>query len=177
MGIFDFLSGSRKPEVVSSGRRENRDDLGEDMELIQEDFYGWWKPRYLVDKRVGTRVEFMSADEHFCTVTVEDIDWESLAPLGEECKQMARALDIHFPTIVCNFHNGVAEVRWQLNPDGRYYMDDDGFGMTPDEEVEIYGFIDRQGKVVSKFRHVNGNWKLIDKMRDEAEAVVKTRGK
>lgn len=33
-----------------------------------------------------------------------------------------------------------------------YYMDDDGFGMTNDEEVELIGYINRQGNVVKKFQ-------------------------
>lgn len=45
----------------------------------------------------------------------------------------------------------MAEVRWQLNPDGMYYRDEDGFGMTDDEEINLYGAIDRKGKVVKKF--------------------------
>jgi len=154
---------------------KNKTDLGEGMELIQEDFFGWWKPRYLIDNLSGTQIEFMSVGEQFCTVTVDDIDWESLSSLDDVCKQRAKELDIHFPTLVSSFHNGVARVSWQLNPDGRYYSDDDGFGMTNDVEVEIYGFIDRSGKVISKFRHVAKNWKLIDEMRAEAEAVVKAR--
>lgn len=49
------------------------------------------------------------------------------------------------------YKNGVAEVEWQLNPDGMYYRDEDGFGMTDDEEIKLYGAIDRKGKVVKKF--------------------------
>ena len=45
----------------------------------------------------------------------------------------------------------MAEVEWQLNPDGMYYRDEDGFGMTDDEEINLYGTIDRKGKVVKKF--------------------------
>jgi hypothetical protein len=49
--------------------------------------------------------------------------------------------------------NGIAELEWQLNPDGRYYMDDDGFGMTDDEEVTLLGTIDRTGRVVEKIHY------------------------
>ncbi|MCQ2075262.1 MAG: hypothetical protein MJY77_08820 [Bacteroidaceae bacterium] len=174
MGIFD-LFGSRKPREVPAPD-ENREDLGEGMELVNISLYGYWKPRYLVDKRKNKRIEFMSADECFCTVTQDDIDWNSLASLDDDCIKRARSLDIHFPTIISCFHNGVAEVRWQLNPDGMYYMDEDGFGMSDDEEVEIYGFIDREGKVVSKFRHIHKNWDLLKQMQAEAEAAVRAKG-
>jgi hypothetical protein len=59
-------------------------------------------------------------------------------------------------------------VQWQLNPDGRYYMDDDGFGMTDDEEINIYGIIDTEGRVVVKFQTIN-NYKDLEKLRKEAE--------
>ena len=64
---------------------------------------------------------------------------------------------------------------WQLNHDGRYYMDEDGFGMTDDEEIEIYGFIDQNAKVVVKFRNINEHYSELDKMRKEAEEIVKQR--
>ena len=69
----------------------------------------------------------------------------------------------------------MAEVSWQLNPDGRYYMDDDGFGMTNDEEITIYGFIDQNANVVVKFRNINKRYGELDKMRKEAEEKVKMK--
>ena len=60
-----------------------------------------------------------------------------------------------------------------MNPDGRYYMDDDGFGMTGDEEVTIYGFIDKTGKALVKFGNIHEDWNVIRIMRYEAEQKVK----
>lgn len=171
MGILNLFRGRKNEDIVPLS--ENREDLGEGMELISISIFGYWKPRYLVNKQKNTRIEFMSDDEHLCTVTADDIDWDSLASLDDDCKEMARSLNAHFPTIVTGFHNGVAEVRWQLNPDGMYYMDEDGFGMSDDVEVDIYGFIDHEGRVVSKFRHIDCDWKLLEQMRTEAEAAVK----
>ena len=170
MRIFNLFGCGKLKEV--SVPYEKIEDLGEDMELVNVSLYGYWKPRYLIDKRKNKRIEFMSENECFCMVTQDDIDWDSLASLDDDCIKKARNLDIHFPTIISDFYNGVAEVRWQLNPDGMYYMDEDGFGMSDDEEVNIYGFIDREGKVVSKFRHIHKDWDLLKQMRAEAEAIV-----
>ncbi len=150
---------------------EYKENLGEDMELVSIRTL----PRFLVDRHTGRRIEFMTETGHFCTVMTDDIDWDSLASLDEECLSRARGLHAPFPTALNAFKNGVCKVRWQLNPDGRYYMDEDGFGMTDDVEVNIYGFIDREGKVVSKFRFINDNCEIIDQMRVEAEAAVKAR--
>ena len=43
--------------------------------------------------------------------------------------------------------------------------------MTDDEEIEIYGFIDQNAKVVVKFRYVN-DYSELDAMRKEAEEIV-----
>lgn len=60
---------------------------------------------------------------------------ESIKQLPEKAKERAMSLSAQFPTFVRGSHNGVTEIFWQLNPDDRYYMDDDGFDMTSDEEM------------------------------------------
>lgn len=42
-------------------------------------------------------------------------------------------------------------MKWVVNPDGMYYRDEDGFGMTDDDEINLEGAIDRKGNVVKKF--------------------------
>lgn len=148
------------------------EDKGEDMSVVSEVIMQYWKPRFLMDRRTECAYEFMDRSETLCTVTQEDIDWESLKTVPEESIARARILDFHYPSFIRKFENGVAEVSWQLNPDGRYFMDDDGYGMTNDYEVEIYGFIDRKGKVVVKFKNINENWNMLKAMRKEAEARV-----
>jgi len=148
--------------------------LGENMSVVKEVIMQYWKPRFLMDHHTKCAYEFMDKSETLCTVTQEDIDWESLKNVSEDAVGRARALDFHYPSFIRKFENGVAEVTWQLNPDGMYFMDDDGFGMTDDYEVEIYGFIDRKGKVVVKFKNINKKWNKLKAMRKEAEA--KARG-
>lgn len=150
-------------------------DLGEGMAVISETICGWWKHRFLINHNTKCAYEFMNKDQRLVTVTEDDIDWESLKNLPEDAVGRARALSFHFPSFICHFENGVAEVSWQLNPDGHYYMDEDGYGMTDDEEIEIYGFIDQNAKVVVKFRNINECYGELDKMRKEAEEIVKSR--
>lgn len=128
-----------------------QNDLGEDMALVTQVIGRYWKPRYLIDKEARCAYEFMSIDEVLQIVTDEDIDWDSLKGLPQDAFDRAKAHSFHFPGHVYQYKNGVAEVEWQLNPDGMYYRDEDGFGMTDDEEINLYGAIDRKGKVVKKF--------------------------
>ena len=123
------------------------------MALVKQSILGWWKPRFLLDHRTKCAYEFMDAVEELVTVTDEDIDWKSLNGLPMSVIDRAQNHDGHFPTIVYGFHDGIAEVMWQINPDGRYYMDEDGFGMTDDEEISLWGKIDRKGNVVVPFTY------------------------
>ena len=105
------------------------------------------------------------------TVKEEDIEWRTLKELPEDVQNNARTQFAMYPTFVEGFSNGVARVRWQINPDGRYWMGDDGFGMTSDVEVEIYGYINKEGKVVGKFRLPCEKDKNVDyrKLAEEKE--------
>ena len=143
-------------ELLTSGKLPKRDyeirDLNEGMSVVSESIDGWWKQRFLINHNTRQAWEFMDRNKTFCTITHEDIDWESVNELPLDAINQAKYLSAHFPTFIRQYKNGVAEVSWQLNPDGRYYMDEDGYGMTDDEEITIYGQIDQQGKVVKKFK-------------------------
>ena len=152
------------------------DDLGEEMAVVKEVIMQYWKPRYLLDHAVRCAYEFMSENEYLQTVKQEDIAWEKLTTLPLYAVNRAKERSAHYPTQIGRFKNGVAEVRWELNPDGYYFMDDDGFGMTDDEEITIYGLIDRRGAVVAKFQPVNDSkeWAV---MKEQAEKRVKENKK
>lgn len=63
---------------------------------------------------------------------------------------------------------------WQINPDGRYYMDDDGYGMTDDEEITIYSYVDRAGKPLVKIRCIK-NYSELEQMEQDAIKILKNR--
>lgn len=135
------------------------------MGVVYQLINGWWKPRYILNHNIKTAFEFMSHSQYLLTVEEEDIEWSTLKKLSEDIQENARVQFAMYPTFVEGFRNGVARVRWQINPDGRYQMDDDGFGMTSDEEITVYGFIDSEMNVLVKFQYIDEDWKRLDKMR------------
>ncbi len=160
-------------ESKFSGHNYRIDEYGENMRIIEESIDGWWKQRYLLDDENRCAYEIMNEGLRFVNFLSDDINWESLQILPKDVIRRAERLSALYPSFVRKFSNGVAQVSWQLNPDGRYYMDDDGFGMTDDEEITIYGFIDRQMNVVVKFKYINDDWEQLKQMRAEAEDIVK----
>ena len=163
--LYDDVMQNREARGI------NISDLGEDMAVGEQVIGQYWKPRFLIDHRSRTVVEFISLSKTLQTVSHDDIMWETLSSANEKALSRAEDLSFHFPSFIYGYKNGVAEVQWQLNPDGMYYMDDDGFGMTPDVEYNIHGFIDRRGRVRSKFRHIDSLSELDD-MRREAQGEI-----
>lgn len=166
MKLFDIFKKENAPKANEQARELynklmspecqrifNFEDYGENMTIAKEVILQYWKPRFLLDNNTQCAYEFMSGSEVLCKVSDDDIDWESLKGLSETCLRRVHGRDAHFPTLIRAFHDGIAEVSWQVNPDGMYYMDEDGFGMSDDDEVELIGSIDRQGNVVSKFQY------------------------
>lgn len=88
----------------------NINELGDGIFAIEQVICGWWKQRYLIDRRNCRAYEIMDGNTNFTSFTIDDIDWESLAPLPERVKKRAERLSAHYPTFVHSFSNGVAEV-------------------------------------------------------------------
>lgn len=148
-----------------------KEDIGEGMSLIYKDIWDYWKPRFLLNNNTKCAYEFMNSEEFSVIVTKDDINWESLEGLCEKAMEVAKSCSFHYPSFIKDFKNGVAEVSWELNPDGMYFMDDDGFGMTNDKEIKIYGFIDKKGKVLVKFQVIKNDDDLKT-MRSMAEKII-----
>lgn len=68
------------------------------------------------------------------------------------------------------FKDGVAYVQWTLQPDGRYYADSDGFGMTDDDEINVYAFIDKKAHVLVPFQPMDKS--LRERYRKQAIGIA-----
>lgn len=151
-----------------------RESLCENMEVVNTLFIDYWKPRYLLNHNTRCAYEFMNEQGSLVDVADSDIDWKSLRNIPDEYLVRVKIRNAMFPSFIHKFENGVAKVCWQLNPDGRYWMDDDGFGMTPDVEFNIYGFIDTTCRVIVPYQVVIDNNQL-NRMRMAAESIVRNR--
>ena len=117
----------------------------------------------------------MWPNEQLAIVDAEHIDWDSMKNLPEDALSTLTCYSFKYPSFIRHFHNGIAEVQWQLIPDGRYWMDDDGYGMTGDIELNIYGFIDQEANIISKFHYYTDkelDAHILDKVRRSAEETI-----
>ena len=102
---------------------------------------------YFVDEARGIRKKLIDREGRILDFPgiVEEDFWKQEVP--------ARSLQpqIRFRTSF-EKRDGRWILLWQIWPDGMYWMDDDGYGMTPDEEVTLYTFLDADGNYTGPFR-------------------------
>lgn len=126
--------------------------LGEGMSKVQRETWdGYLATKYIINRKTLCAYEIVDESGKLAMLTKDDVDWESLKNVTEEARKVAESLSSGYSVKKGRFHKGAAWVEWQINPDGQYYMDDDGFGMTDDVEVNLYGQLNTKGEVVRKF--------------------------
>lgn len=83
-------------------------------------------------------------------LTEADIEPSTLRLIKHQCPYLA--LKARYRFWVFPFTGSKAAVEWTVRPDGSYYADSDGFGMTDDKEITLHGFINTKGRPIGKFR-------------------------
>lgn len=83
-------------------------------------------------------------------LTEADIEPSAMRLIKQQCPYLAFKARYRF--WVFPFTGSKAAVEWTVRPDGSYYADSDGFGMTDDCEITLHGFIDTDGRPIGQFR-------------------------
>ncbi len=142
------------------------EEWGDGMEILKEVILEYWRERFLINHQEKEAYELMNRDFRLLFLTQDDVDWEGVETL--ENNRNAYTFSAYYQRFaVDRFKNGVASVKWTIYPDGRYFMDEDGYGMEDNEESALYGYIDRKARVVLPFQAIG--WKEADRLRPEAE--------
>lgn len=145
-------------------------DWGEGMEIVKEVISNYWRERFLINHEAKEAYEMMNSGLRLTFLSKDNVDWESVKTL--ENNSNAYSFSAYYQRFAIEqFIIGVALVEWTLYPEGRYFMDEDGFGMEDNEESVLYGFIDKKARVLIPFRAMD--WNEIKRLRPEAEKLAK----
>jgi len=111
-----------------------------------------------------TEVIFTNEQKGITRVIVDDLGYIQNFPGVEELERIEKMLEvrplqprIRFRTDFSRKEDGI-HMLWQIQPDGRYWADDDGFGMEHDTEIYLYSILDDEGRFTMPFRlyEING---------------------
>lgn len=110
------------------------------------------KQLFIVNTALKKAYAITQADGLLVGFTKDDIDWDNVSQL--ENNGDAYNLQACYYFGVEDYKDGVARVNWMLYPDGRYFADEDGFGMEDNDEVNVYAYIDTECRVLVKFQEM-----------------------
>lgn len=101
-----------------------------------------------VDKETGIRKTIIDTEGRIIDFPgiVREKEWVEYLESEEYIKPVVR-----FRTSFETHENGYLML-WQIQPDGRYWEDEDGFGGTSDLEITLYTFLDNKGSFMQPFR-------------------------
>lgn len=118
--------------------------IGEEMLLIGE-CHG---PMFFANGSTGKARQLLDENSYLVGFEDEDFDWEKLKDVEHPYDVKHGYVDYGGLGRYSNYCNGICCLRWMLHPDGRYYADEDGFGMEDDDEENIYCIIDSNLRIV-----------------------------
>ncbi len=145
-------------------------ERGEGMMQAQEKDSG---KIFLVNKNTKEAWEIITANRRFSFWDASAVEIASAFDLPYRAQSNALELIAPYHFGVNGFEDGVAYVSWTLQPDGRYYADEDGFGMEDDDEVNFYAFIDTQANILIPFQPMDES--LMSGYRKQAIAIARNR--
>lgn len=145
---------------------------GEDMLQAREKN---GKRVYLVNKEREEAWELINALGTFSLWNASAVEISSLFDMTGKVLHTALSVKAPYYFGVEDYANGVTMVVWTLQPDGCYYADSDGYGMTDDDEINVYAYIDREGHILVPFQPMDHD--LKECYREMAEKIAVNREK
>lgn len=101
-----------------------------------------------VDKGLGIRKVIVDNKGNIIAFPgIEKGDWMKFLSSSQYLKPVIR-----FRTDFKEYDNAHYIMIWEVQPEGRYWEDEDGFGGTSDLEVRLYALIDHAGCFTGPFR-------------------------
>lgn len=163
--LYKTLSADFKTE-----RRFYFAERGEGMMQAREKDF---RRMFLVNNNTKEAWELLAANGRFSFWDASAVEIASAFNLPYRAQRNAVELIAPYHFGINEFKDGVAYLSWTLQPDGRYYADEDGFGVEDDDEINFYAFIDTQANILIPFQSMDDS--LMTRYRKQAVAISRNR--
>lgn len=145
-------------------------DRGEGMLQARENN---GKRVFLVNKEKNEAWELVNAIGTLSLWNASAVEISSIFEMPGVAQRNAMSVKVPYYFGIEEYSNGVTLVVWTLQPDGCYYADSDGYGMTDDEEINLYAYIDKEGHIIVPFQPMD--YDLKERYRPLAEKIAANR--
>ena len=142
-------------------------DIGENMAV----FSGEGRSYTIINKETDKTRQLVSEDGSLL-VTDNEIDFDAIykgCPDFNGCKSVRYWFGRYD-----NFRNGVCAICWTVYPDGRYFADEDGFGMEDNDEENAYCIINKDLEIIVPFQPMDDVKEMLKKYALEADFFIRS---
>ena len=139
---------------------------------------GWRNYELYIANTITGKIRKLSTTRGELLVDDNDIDYDAIAKECENGIGNAQAKAIRYAGLNRwdGFKDGLCAISWMLYPDGRYFADEDGFGMEDNDEEEVYAIIDTDLNIVEPFRPIKDVAAYLKEIRkNKRKSVIKNR--
>ena len=135
---------------------------------------GWRNYELYVANTLTGKIRKLSTTDGEMLVDDNDIDYDAIAKVCENGIGNAKAKVICYAGLNRwdGFKDGLCAISWTLYPDGRYFADEDGYGMEDNDEEEVYAIIDTDLKIVESFRPIKDVSAYLTEIRKNKREIV-----
>lgn len=128
---------------------------------------------FLINTNTQEAWELLNSDRCFSFWDKSAVEIAATFDLPDKAQYNAEEISAPFCFDINYYEDGVASVSWTLQPDGRYYADDDGFGMEKDQEINFTAFIDQSANILIPFQKMDES--IEKQYREQAVEISKNR--
>ena len=129
-------------------------------------------PLFYANSFTGKARQLLDENSNLVDFEDQDFDWEKLKTVEYPYDVKHKHVDYGGLGRYNDFRDGICCLSWMLHPDGRYYADEDGFGMEDDNEENIYCIIDSNLRIVIPWQPMTDK-EMAVKMREAREIIKK----
>lgn len=105
-------------------------------------------PLFFANSHTGKARQLLDENSHLVGFRDCDFDWERLKTVEHSYDLSRQYVNYGGLGRYYDYRDGVCCLCWMLYPDGRYFADEDGYGMEDNEEEYIYCIIDNNLRVI-----------------------------
>lgn len=128
-------------------------------------------PLYYANSYKGIARQLLDGNSNLVGFEEMDFDWDKLKEVEHPYDLNRRHVGYGGLGRYNDFRDGVCCLCWMLYPDGRYFADEDGFGMEDNDEENIYCIIDSNLRIVITWQPMTDE-EMATKMREAKEIAV-----
>lgn len=166
-----FMYDKKEKDYVVRGYPELKGrhgaDVGDGMALFFGE--GWKNYEFYIANTLTGQIRKLATKNGDVLVGDDEIDFESIKKECENGFGNAKYKDLCYAGLNRwdGFKNGLCAITWTLYPDGRYFADEDGFGMEDNEEEVVYGIINTNLEFIEPFRPVKNIGEHLKELRSK----------